>query len=99
MEIFTEHEAHQQIKQLKEQIESLEEQIVNLEKQVDFSESDHLEKLISNLKQFLAGIDEMEEREANDILTEFVDTIIYTKIGGDIEMDIVMKNLNIVDFS
>ncbi len=97
MEIFTEQEAHLQIKQLKEQIELLETQIQTLEKQEVFSEADHIEMVLNNMKQFLEGVDEMEEREANNILTEFVDTILYTKTSSEIELDMVMKDLSAVE--
>ncbi len=36
----------------------------------------------------------MEEREANMILQEFVETIIYTKTDKEMELNIIMKDLS-----
>lgn len=91
MEIFTEEEAHRQIKEFREQIETLDEQIKQLKEQEESSELDRLELTLEKLKRFLTHGDQLPEREANQILTEFIDTIIYTKTETEIELEIVMK--------
>ncbi len=46
------------------------------------------------MKLFLTKGGDMEEREANMILQEFVETIIYTKTDNEMELNIVMKDLS-----
>ncbi|MDM5229337.1 recombinase family protein [Cytobacillus sp. NJ13] len=93
MEIFSESEAQDQIKQLKGQIAMLEGQIGELEQQEDSSEVDALEQTLNKMKAFLEGSDDMDEREANEILREFVDAIVYTKTDNDMNIKIIMKDL------
>jgi site-specific DNA recombinase len=89
--IFDEVEASKQIKQLKNQIETLKSQIEELENQKDSNEYDFIQQTINSMKDFLNGRYNMSEREKNEILTEFVESIIYTKIGKEIELEIVWR--------
>ncbi|MDZ5712781.1 recombinase family protein [Jeotgalibacillus haloalkalitolerans] len=94
MEIFTEEEAHEQIKGFKSKIEELENDIERLKEQESFNEQDFLKEKLDRMKLFLTNGDDMEEREANMILQEFVETIIYTKTDNEMELNIVMKDLS-----
>ncbi|PHF35400.1 recombinase [Bacillus toyonensis] len=91
MEIFTQEQARVQIQQMKQQIASLEEQINELKEQGNVTEVDRTELTLEKMKQFLTHGDNIPEREANTILREFVDTVIYTKTGTEIKLNIVMK--------
>lgn len=91
MEIFTQEQARVQIQQMKQQIASLEEQINELKEQGNVTEFDRVQATLDKMKRFLSHGDNLPEREANTILREFVETIIYTKTGTEIELDIVMK--------
>ncbi|MGG1638736.1 recombinase family protein [Paenibacillus sp. NRS-1760] len=91
MEIFTPDEARKQIASYKEQIATLEEQIGTMTAENNISEHDKVSARLENMKRFLIHGDNIPENEANDILREFIDTIIYTKDGNEINLKIIMK--------
>lgn len=91
MEIFTPDEARKQIASFKEQIIALEEQIKTMTAENNMSEHDKVSARLENMRRFLTHGDNIPESEANDILREFIDTIIYTKDGNEINLKIVMK--------
>lgn len=92
MEIFTEQEAQDQIKVLKSRAESLEKELEQLKVSANNTGMDYLEQILDKMKKFMHGHDNMSESLANDILREFVDTIVYVKIGEqNAEMDLDVK--------
>lgn len=94
MEIFTNEEAQSQIKTLKLQNESLEKELEKLNIEVVENETDYIDITIEKLTNFLKGHDKMPEVKANNILREFIDSIIYKRIGNidaEIELKIIWK--------
>lgn len=75
-----------QIKELTEQIESY------LEEQND-SELNQIEKIINNMKNFFTNKDNplMTETEKNEILSEFIELIIYTKLDNEVHIKVIWK--------
>ena len=70
------------------QIKNLESVLLDLEHQEQESESLQIEKVLENLRKFMQGKSEMNEREQNDILHEFIDKIVYSKNGKNAEVEI-----------
>jgi TolA-binding protein len=89
MEIFSESEAQQQIKQLKDQIQGLEEQIEQLHNQEESNDLDSVERTLNKIRKVLSGGDHLSEAEANEILRDYIDAIFYTKTGNNMEIEIV----------
>ncbi|MNW51216.1 hypothetical protein D3C74_286970 [compost metagenome] len=57
----------------------------------NMSEHDKVSARLENMRRFLIHGDNIPESEANDILREFIDTIIYTKDGNEINLKVIMK--------
>lgn len=91
MEIFTPDEARKQIASFKEQIATIEGQIESMRSENNMSEQDKVTARLEHMRRFLIHGDNIPENEANDILREFIDTIIYTKDGNEINLKIIMK--------
>jgi DNA invertase Pin-like site-specific DNA recombinase len=94
MEIFTQEEAQKQIKGYRTQKENIDKEIENLRSQSVDSQMDYLDRVLGKLKGFLSGYDVIPETEANEILREFVDGIMYKKVGGqnaDINLRVIWK--------
>ncbi|WP_044641999.1 recombinase family protein [Risungbinella massiliensis] len=91
MEIFTQAEARVQIQQLKQQIKILEEQVNELKESGNVTELDRVELTLEKMKRFLTHGDKLPEREANTILLELMETIVYTKTDKEMSIKIVMK--------
>jgi DNA invertase Pin-like site-specific DNA recombinase len=91
MEIFTEAEAKQQIKLLKEQEEYIRKELLKLE-QENSSEVDYVGEVLNRMKEFLSGKDNLSEREKNEILRDFIEVIMYEKTGDDINIEIHWKD-------
>ncbi|KQX45860.1 recombinase family protein [Paenibacillus sp. Root444D2] len=92
MEIFSQEEARDQIASFKEQIAILEDQIESMKAENNMSEHDKVSARLDNMRRFLTHGDNIPEREANEILRDFIDTIIYTKNGNEIELKIIIKD-------
>jgi DNA invertase Pin-like site-specific DNA recombinase len=90
-EIFTQEEAREQIQEIKQQIKTLEEQLSELKEQGNVTELDRVEMTISKMKRFLTHGDKMSERDANTILLEIIETIVYTKTDDGMTLKIIMK--------
>jgi len=43
---------------------------------------------LEKIKMFTQGNSDMDEREQNEILTDFIDKIVYSKKGKDAEVEI-----------
>lgn len=84
--IFNEEEAGSEIKQLRESISFLEKQIA--ESQTKEEEVNEVELAVERLKDFMRGSSSMTEREKNEILSDFVETILFTKTGRQQEVEI-----------
>ncbi|QUG82737.1 recombinase family protein [Bacillus nitratireducens] len=84
-------EAYEDTKELEQQVKTLENQIKELKESGNYTELERKEFTLDKMKQFLNGSSDMDERQANNILREFVETVIYTKTGTEITLDIVMK--------
>jgi site-specific DNA recombinase len=97
MEIFTESEAHDQIKVLKSRGESLEQELEQVKESSSNTGMDYLEQILDKMKKFMLGQSDMPESVANEKLREFVDVIVYYKVGEqNAEMDLDVKwNFNI----
>ncbi|MDQ0197467.1 recombinase family protein [Neobacillus ginsengisoli] len=93
MEVFSESEAQQQIKQLKDQIQGLEEQIEQLRNQEESNHLDFVEITLNKIRKVLTGGEQLSEVEANDILRDYIEAIFYTKTGNNIEIEIVWKDI------
>ncbi|TCP69728.1 recombinase family protein [Baia soyae] len=91
LEIFTQGEAREQIYQAKQQIKTLEEQVDELKEQGNITELDRVEVTLEKMSRFLTHGDKLPEREVNTILRELVEVIVYTKIGKEFDIKIVMK--------
>lgn len=91
MEIFSDEEAQKQISVLKKRINSYKEEIETLNKMDKESEKDILKSKIKKIKAFFTSKNSMKENEANNILREIVDMIIYKKINGKISIKIIYK--------
>ncbi len=87
--IFNAEEAQRDIRKLKRQIALLEEQIAAME---DSSDVDYVAQTLERMKSFMTGRYTMDEREKNEILREFVDQIIYTKTGKEINLEIHLRD-------
>jgi site-specific DNA recombinase len=92
-EIFSESEAQQQIRQLKEQIQGLEEQIEQLRNQEVSNELCFQEITLNKIKKVLTGSEQLSEVETNDILRDYIEAIFYSKTGRNIEIEIVWKDI------
>lgn len=96
MEIFTEQEAHEEIKKYRKQHGLLENEIEELKKVEEDDGIDYLQSTLDKLKGFLSNRHDIPETEANDILKDFVETIIYVKTDEDnneIDMKVVWKDV------
>jgi site-specific DNA recombinase len=96
MEIFSEKEAQEQIRHLKQQQEELEKQIEQLKEVKDTSTVDYLTTVLGRLKKFLNGSDDIPERELNDIIKDYVETILYLKnedTGNQMQLTVVWKEV------
>lgn len=94
MEIFSEEEAQRQIKGFKTQKETIEKQMENLQVEINSSSTDYLTELLQRLNDFYNGHSKMPETEANEILSEFIEGIIYKRVGdhkAEMEMKIIWK--------
>ncbi|SFX52627.1 Site-specific DNA recombinase [Thermoactinomyces sp. DSM 45891] len=91
MEIFTQSEAREQIQQIKQQIKSLEGQVRELEEEGSTTELDRVEMTLMKMRRFLAHGDKLSEREANTVLRELIDVVMYTKTDEEFNIEITMK--------
>ncbi|PGX16481.1 recombinase family protein [Bacillus sp. AFS033286] len=89
--ISTQEEAFNDIKEIEQQTKTLEKQIKELKESGNYTELERTEITLDKMKRFLDGSSDMDERQTNNILREFVETIVYTKTGNEIELNIVMK--------
>jgi site-specific DNA recombinase len=91
MEIFSEEEAQTQIKGFKTQKATIEKELERLSVEVNNSSTDYLDKVLGRLKDFMTGHSNMPESEANEILREFVDRVVYQKLDNEMELKIIWK--------
>ena len=79
--------------ELKNQIKKLSDEVEAFETAVDESEVNQVETVLDKMKNFFINKDNplMTEKEKNEILSEFVEKIIYDKTGTDIQLYIVWK--------
>lgn len=82
-----------EIKKIKNNIKILENEIEEIKAEKDNNEADHLEEILNNMKKFFAGKDnpKISGKEANEILRDFIETILYKKEGREIAIEIVWK--------
>lgn len=95
-DMYDDDEELEKIKETKEmqvQIKNLETVLLELEHQEQESETVQIEKVLSNIRRFMQGKSEMQEREQNDLLHEFIDKIVYSKNGknAEVEIEIYLK--------
>ncbi|WP_026695576.1 recombinase family protein [Peribacillus kribbensis] len=90
-EIFTREEAYLQVKKFKEHIKMLEDRTEELRNKEGMSELDYMERTLAKMKRFLGNQDMLTEREANDILKDFVEVIYYKKTDQGMELQVMMK--------
>jgi hypothetical protein len=79
---------------LKSRAEALEKEIEQLRMSSNNTGMDYLEKILDKMKRFMEGHNDMPESVANDILREFVDTIVYVKVGkqnAEMSLDVKWK--------
>jgi DNA invertase Pin-like site-specific DNA recombinase len=92
MEIFTQEEAHKQISGFKNRIKIIQDEISSLQTKDEHSELDIIEIKLSQLRKIFNNNSEISEREINEILKEFIETIIYIRTDDNkIQLDIVYK--------
>lgn len=93
-EIYTEAEAQKEIKQLKAQRMYIEEQIEKLNTKSVDEKVDELQVAVNRLRDILEGNSELEVREINEILSNYIDHIEYKRVGdhkAEIELKIHYK--------
>jgi hypothetical protein len=96
VEIFTQDEAHSEIKNLKIQKDSLENRLIKLQEHDDNSNLSYVESVLNKLKRVYSGKDDLPEQEINDILREYIHSIIYKKTdedNGEIKLRIIWKEI------
>lgn len=92
MEIFTEKEAQEQIKNLKTQKEAMEKELVELEESKLDTTTDYLTRVIDKMTKFIKGHNLMPEQQANEELKDLIRAIVYTKLSkGNAELNIKWK--------
>ena len=89
-----EDEKRQEISELKNKIKRVSTELQNAESEKFISESTYVERIIEKMKKFLSGKDNafMREEEKNDILNDFLEAIIYTKLDNEIKLKAVWKD-------
>lgn len=82
-----------EIKKLKSNIKIHENEIEEIKAEKANNEADHLGEILTNMNRFVTGKDNpnIDEREMNEILSEFIETILYRKENGEITIDIIWK--------
>ncbi|MDQ0197646.1 hypothetical protein [Neobacillus ginsengisoli] len=48
---------------------------------------------MNKIRKVLTGGEQLSEVEANNILRDYIEAIFYTKIGNNIEIEIVWKDI------
>lgn len=89
-----EDEKRKEIGEIKGKIKALNEDLQKDDSEEFISEATFVEKVIERMKQFLSGKDNafMREEEKNDILNEFLEAIIYTKLDNEIKLKAIWKD-------
>lgn len=93
-EIYTEDEAQKEIKALKTQREQLEAQIERLNTKTQDEQLDELETSVVKLRAILEGTSDLETKETNELLCDFINYIEYKRVGdhkAEIELNIHYK--------
>jgi DNA invertase Pin-like site-specific DNA recombinase len=89
-----EKEKIKEIKQIKFDIIEFEKEIEELNTMKEESETVQVEKILKNIKDFMDGKSKMSDREKNEILTEFVEDVLYKKEGRNarVEIEVILKS-------
>jgi site-specific DNA recombinase len=90
-DMYEDDEEIEKIKETKEmqnQIKVLEKEFAEMNQKEQESETVQVEKVLEKIKMFTQGNSDMDEREQNEILTDFIDKIVYSKKGKDAEVEI-----------
>lgn len=89
-----EDEKRKEIGELKNKIKTLSADLQKDESEEFVSEATFVERVIEKMKKFLSGKDNafMREEEKNDILNDFLEAIIYTKLDKEIKLKAVWKD-------
>lgn len=92
MGIFTDDEAQEKVKSLKNQKQFLEGELENIENSKPVDQVSYLENVLSKIRLVLNGESELSEIEFNQILVKFIEAIPYFKIENkDTVVTIVWK--------
>ena len=89
-----EKEKYKEIDDLKSKIKSLAKEVQEDKTLAGISEAERLDKILYKMKQFLLGKDHnfMSEKEKNELLGEFIETIIYQKLDDQIHLKMKWKD-------
>lgn len=75
-------------KEMINQIKVIKNEIDQMKNEEEDSEIVQIEKVLNNIRRFLQGKSTMDKKEQNEILSEFVETIVYSKKGRNSEVEI-----------
>lgn len=87
-------EKGKEVKRLKTQVKQLEAEVIDLETQEADSETDFIERILEKMKLVLNGKANaagLSEKEINEVLTDFIDSVFYKKNGNQVELEVKMK--------
>jgi len=82
MEMYTDEEFTDRIKELRTQIKQLEQELETLNSKSDDDAIDELEDSVNRLRAFLEGTSKMCTSEINAMLCKYIDYIEYTRLGN-----------------
>lgn len=88
-------EKKQEIKNIMQQIKITEKEIAEMTEIQEESNTAHVERILTNIRKFLTGQQtNMNAKDQNEILKEFVQDIIYRKEGKDaeIKLKVILKD-------
>lgn len=88
-------EKEDEVKRLAKQIKAIEQEIIELDQQSEENETEGIERIVNKMEGFLSGeYKNLDKKEANKILSEFIKDIVYTKPKGQTKftIDILMKD-------
>jgi site-specific DNA recombinase len=95
-DFYDEDEEVEKVKETKlmqNQIKDMERDLDEMNQMEQESETVQVERVLDKIKKFMQGKSEMDKRQQNDILTDFIDKIVYSKNGknADVEIEVYMK--------
>jgi site-specific DNA recombinase len=85
------NEKRQEAKQILNEIKILENEILEIDFNKEETETNQINFILDNIKKFLSGSSTMNEKEQNEILSDFIHDIIYTKTKDNNKFNILLE--------